>query len=64
MYVALENLALDHLAVIYPGERIYPLAERVTVLPLTTLAQEGKVMRLLRGKRRPRARTRIASLKK
>ena len=28
MYVALEDLALDHLAVIYPGERIYPLAER------------------------------------
>ncbi len=36
MHIALEDLALDLLVVIYPGETSYPLAERVTVLPLTT----------------------------
>lgn len=39
MRVALEDLALDHLVVFYPGSRPYPLAERVTVLPLAYIAQ-------------------------
>ena len=60
-HLALDHLALDHLAVIYPGETIYPLAERVTVLPLTSLAEGGKVMQLLRGSGR---RQRIANRKK
>ncbi len=55
---------LDHLAVIYPGETIYPLAERVTVLPLATLAEESKVMRLLLSKGRPRVRERTGGRKK
>jgi uncharacterized protein len=38
MRVALEDLQLDHLYVIYPGPLAYPLAERVTTLPLATLA--------------------------
>jgi predicted AAA+ superfamily ATPase len=38
MHIALDDLELDHLAVIYPGERPYPLAERVTVVPLGALA--------------------------
>ena len=57
MHIALEDLALDHLVVIYPGETIYPLSERVTVLPLTMLAEGGKVTHLLRGRRRAQKRT-------
>ena len=57
MHIALEDLALDLLVVIYPGETSYPLAERVTVLPLTTLAEGGKVTRLLRGRARAQKRT-------
>lgn len=38
MLQALEDLNLSHLWVIYPGDRAYPLAERITVLPLAQLA--------------------------
>ena len=41
MRTALQDLALDHLAVVYPGTRGYPLADRVTVVPLAQLAQGG-----------------------
>jgi hypothetical protein len=41
MRTALDDLALDHLTVVYPGEQHYPLADRVTVSPLTTIAAEG-----------------------
>lgn len=41
MRSALDDLQLDHLTVIYPGERPYPLADRVTVLPLAALAEQG-----------------------
>ena len=34
MRVALADLRLDDLIVIYPGDRAYPLAERVRVIPL------------------------------
>ncbi|HPJ13013.1 MAG TPA: ATP-binding protein [Caldisericia bacterium] len=34
MHVALEDLSLEHLFVIYPGHQEYPLNPRVTVLPL------------------------------
>lgn len=36
--IALQDLQLDHLVVIYPGDRRYPLAERVTVVPVQALA--------------------------
>jgi len=38
MHIALSDLALDHLTVIYPGNRPYPLADRVTVVPLAAIA--------------------------
>lgn len=38
MRIALNDLRLDHLTVLYPGARRYELAARVTVLPLRTLA--------------------------
>ena len=41
MRIALEDLKLDHLGVLYPGGRRYALGERVTALPLVTLADGG-----------------------
>jgi hypothetical protein len=41
MRIALEDLGLNHLVVIYPGTRAYPLSDRVTVLPLAHLAAGG-----------------------
>ncbi len=64
MHIALDDLGLDHLAVIYPGERVYPLADRVTVVPLTRLVQGDAMTKLLRGKGRPKARGRTARQKK
>jgi len=37
MQVALHDLALEHLWVIYPGQQEYVLGERITVLPLAAL---------------------------
>jgi len=36
---AMKDLNLDRLVVFYPGNRTYPLAEQVTVLPLEVLSQ-------------------------
>ncbi len=42
---ALEDLNLEHLTVLYPGSRSYPLSDRVTVMPLTVLGEdESKVL--------------------
>jgi predicted AAA+ superfamily ATPase len=37
MRIALKDLKLDKLIVVYPGERSYPLADRVEVVPLADL---------------------------
>lgn len=37
MQVALADLQLDHLTVVYAGDRGYPLADRVTVVPLEAI---------------------------
>jgi len=39
MRVALADLQLEHLVVIYPGDHAYPLDDRVTVTPLATIAR-------------------------
>ena len=39
--IALTDLGLDRLLVIYPGEKRYSLAEKVDVLPLSVLIVEG-----------------------
>lgn len=44
MRIALEDLGLDHLFVIYPGLRPYPLADGVIVLPLASLAQGSQAL--------------------
>jgi len=38
MRIALQDLALDSLTIIYPGNQSFPLAERVMVMPLHALA--------------------------
>lgn len=40
MQIALEDLQLDHLAVIYPGERSYPITEKVTATPLSSFGMD------------------------
>src|SRR5206468_12479704 len=37
MRIALEDLRLDELYVVYPGEKRYPLAKNVEVVPLSQL---------------------------
>ena len=37
MKSAMHDLELEHLWVIYPGERAYPLSNRVTTLPLVSI---------------------------
>jgi predicted AAA+ superfamily ATPase len=39
MHAALTGLNLTHLWVVYPGTRIVPLTERITVLPLTEVTR-------------------------
>ena len=36
---ALTDLDLDHLAIVYPGNRRYALSDRVTAFPLVSLAE-------------------------
>jgi len=42
MKIAMEDLGLDRLIVFYPGEKAYPLAEWIEVMPITRLADTGK----------------------
>ena len=37
MRVALDDLELEHLFVVYPGDAAYPLDERITALPVTAI---------------------------
>jgi uncharacterized protein len=39
MRIAMTDLQLDRLLVIYPGERSYPLSEQIRVMPLSALVQ-------------------------
>ncbi len=38
MRIAFDDLQLEHLYVVYPGPLAYPLADKISTLPLTTLA--------------------------
>lgn len=42
MRQALSDLSLDHLWVVYPGEKSYPLSEKVSVLPLQRIEELQK----------------------
>ena len=37
MHIALDNLALEHLWVVYPGAERYPLTDRITALPVAEI---------------------------
>jgi hypothetical protein len=41
MRIALQDLQLERIAVIYPGAKRYPIAPRVEAVPLTELAVPG-----------------------
>jgi uncharacterized protein len=40
---ALQDLGLARVAVVYPGSKRYPIAERVEAVPLETLAEPGQL---------------------
>ena len=40
---ALDELGLERVAVVYPGTRRFPLADRVDAVPVNTLAQPGRL---------------------
>lgn len=41
MHTALEDLDLDRLTVVYPGDGTHPLTERIRVAGLRRLAEEA-----------------------
>lgn len=41
--IAMQDLGLERVAVLYPGSRRYALAEKVEAVPLATLAEPGKL---------------------
>lgn len=43
--IATDDLGLDRVAVVYPGDKRYRLADRVEAVPLATLAHPGGVFR-------------------
>jgi uncharacterized protein len=43
MRIALSDLGLERIAVVYPGERRYSLAEQVEAIPLSAIAGEGRL---------------------
>jgi hypothetical protein len=43
MRVALDDLKLERLYVIYPGEKDYPLDDRIHVLPLRNVEGLGEM---------------------
>jgi predicted AAA+ superfamily ATPase len=43
MKIAMEDLQLDRLIVFYPGEKAYPLVDRIEVVPLVRLADTAKI---------------------
>ncbi len=57
MRIALKDLSLEHLAVLYPGDLRYRLDDRVTVVPLMELAEGDPACILPRPGRGRRRRT-------
>ena len=39
MTAAIEDLELDHLWVVYPGDKLYPIDAKITVLPISQLSK-------------------------
>ncbi len=45
MHIAMKDLALEHLWVVYPGQQAYALDERISVTPLDAIPQLAKKLR-------------------
>ena len=60
MRIALADLKLDQLTVVYPGTKVYDLAPQAKVTPLVTIAEKG--IEALLPERRPRSRIKKPSL--
>ena len=45
MRMALEDLALDHLWIVYPGEHRYRIDERITAWPLQAIGELPAALR-------------------
>jgi len=43
IHIALEDLGLERVAVIYPGAKRFALNDRVEAVPLDTLAEPGRL---------------------
>ena len=41
--IALEDLGLERVVVLYPGSKRYALGERVDVVPIAALAEPGRL---------------------
>jgi predicted AAA+ superfamily ATPase len=53
MKIALTDLKLDRIVVVYPGDRRYPLADRVEAVPLTELVGDaGEAAAIFKKRRR------------
>jgi len=59
MRIALDDLGLDQLTVLYPGDAICDLAERVRVVPLAWLAENNPAILLPRRRTRGRRTSRV-----
>ena len=42
MHIAIEDLGLEHLWIVYPGDQTYALDEKITVIPLEAVTQFSK----------------------
>lgn len=56
MRIAVADLGLDALAVVYPGARRYRLGDRIEVVPIAALAERAEALFLGRSAGRPRPR--------
>lgn len=61
MRIAVADLGLDQLTVLYPGNTVYDLADRVRVAPLASLSGSSPAMLLPRSGRRGRRTSRAES---
>jgi hypothetical protein len=41
--IALEDLGLEHIAVIYPGNKRFPLSDNVDAIPIEELGQKRQL---------------------
>ena len=41
MHIAIKDLGLEHLWVIYPGDQKYALDDKITVIPLETISKDS-----------------------